>query len=92
VRGIRAIRRFLDESGLEIRVAEPLFRVQQPLHNPEAIVIAVSVTHVGDIFSLKGDVEIKTDTIVLKADEASDVKVTPTSPLIPRGLPQFGIK
>jgi lipopolysaccharide assembly outer membrane protein LptD (OstA) len=49
-------------------------------------------------------VEIRTDTILLKADEASynhetgeidahgDVKVTPVSPWMPHGLSQFGIK
>jgi lipopolysaccharide assembly outer membrane protein LptD (OstA) len=91
-------------AGSGIRAEKPTIRVQQALHNPEAIVIAVSATHEGDTFHLKGDVEIRTDTILLKADEASynhatgeidahgDVKVMPTSPLIPRDLSQFGIK
>jgi len=82
----------------------PQIRIQQALHNPEAILRAVSTTHEGDVFHLKGAVEIRTDTILLKADEASynhetgeidahgDVKVTPVSPLMPRGLSQFGIR
>jgi lipopolysaccharide assembly outer membrane protein LptD (OstA) len=91
-------------AGSAIWAEKPTIRVQQDLHNPEAIVIAVSAAHEGDIFHLKGDVEIRTDTLLLKADEATynhatgeidahgDVKLKPTSPLIPRGLSQFGIK
>jgi lipopolysaccharide assembly outer membrane protein LptD (OstA) len=82
----------------------PQIRIQQALHNPEAILMAVSTTHEGDVFHLKGAVEIRTDTILLKADEASynhetgeidahgDVKITPVSPLMPHELSQFGIK
>jgi lipopolysaccharide assembly outer membrane protein LptD (OstA) len=82
----------------------PKIRVQQFLHQPEAILAAVSMTQEGDVFHLKGAVEIRTDTVLLKADEASynhetgeieahgDVKVTPTSLLNSRGQSQFGIK
>ena len=53
---------------------------------------------------LKGSVEIRVAGFILRADEADynektgeidahgDVKVTPTSTLIPRGQSQFGIK
>ena len=53
---------------------------------------------------LKGSVEIRVAGFTLRADEADynektgeieahgDVRVTPTSPLIPRGQSQFGIK
>jgi lipopolysaccharide assembly outer membrane protein LptD (OstA) len=79
-------------------------RVQQALHNPEAIVAAVSATHDGEIFNLKGEVEIRTDTILLRADEATynhatgeieahgDIKVTPKGMLVTSGLSQFGVK
>jgi lipopolysaccharide assembly outer membrane protein LptD (OstA) len=46
-------------------------RVQQAWHNPEAAVAAVSATHEGQIFHLKRAVEIRTNTIVLRADEAT---------------------
>ncbi len=84
--------------------ALPKIRVQQVLHKPEAIIAAVITTQEGDVFHLKGAVEIRTDTVLLKADEASynhetgeieahgDVKVTPTSLLNSRGQSQFGIK
>jgi lipopolysaccharide assembly outer membrane protein LptD (OstA) len=95
---------FAAGAGSAIWAQRPTIRVQQALHNPEAIVMAVSATNEGDIFHLKGDVEIRTDSILLRADEANynhatgeidahgDVKVTPTSPLISRGVSQLGIK
>jgi lipopolysaccharide assembly outer membrane protein LptD (OstA) len=79
-------------------------RAEQTLHHPEAILTAVSAIHEGEVFHLKGAVEIRTDTILLKADEANynhatgeieatgGVTVSLTSPLIPHGLSQFGIK
>jgi lipopolysaccharide assembly outer membrane protein LptD (OstA) len=82
----------------------PRIRVQETLHNPEAILSAISTTHEGEVFHMKGAVEIRTGTILLKADQASynhesgeieatgAVKVSQTSPLIPHGLSQFGIK
>jgi lipopolysaccharide assembly outer membrane protein LptD (OstA) len=82
----------------------PKVRIQQALHNPEAIVVALSATDEGEIYHLKGAVELRTDTLLLRADEADynhetgeinahgDVKVTPASPLITSGLSQFGVK
>ena len=79
-------------------------RVEQALHNPEATVAAVSVAHEGEIFHLKGAVEIRTDTIVLRADEATcnhatgeieahgDIKVKPGAVLVTPGPSQFGVK
>jgi lipopolysaccharide assembly outer membrane protein LptD (OstA) len=81
-----------------------VLRMQQALHNPEAIVAAVNSTHDGEIFHLMGEVEIRTDTIFLRADEATynhatgeieahgDIKVTPRGMLVTRGMTQFGVK
>jgi lipopolysaccharide assembly outer membrane protein LptD (OstA) len=82
----------------------PTVRVRRVLYKPEAILTAVSATQEGDVFHLKGAVEIRTDSILLKADEADynhetgeieargNVKVTPASLLNTRGSSQFGIK
>ena len=77
--------------------------VRQIAQTADAILGALSVTHDGDVFHLKGEVQIRTDAFSVTADEAAyqesngeieaqgELRVKPV-PLVPHGLAQFGIK
>jgi lipopolysaccharide assembly outer membrane protein LptD (OstA) len=78
-------------------------RVRQFAQTPDATLGALSVTHDGDVFHLKGAVQIGTNAFSVTADEAAyqesngeieaqgELRVKP-APLVSPGLAQFGIK
>ena len=79
-------------------------RPHQVFQNPNVTITALNSTYDRNVYHLKGGVEIKTDSVIVTAYEATYdvdtgeiegrgvVRIKPSAPLNRRGLSQFGIK
>ncbi len=90
--------------GQEPRRLPVAARVQKHLYQPSAIVTATELKQDGEVFALKGKVQLRTDTFTLEAEDVvynhetgeveahGDVRIKPSPIILSRSDSQFGVK